>query len=118
MSKDLKTLKKYCNVTYKRNNEFIKIGELSDDELDSLFKFLQNKYKLTGHQSYQLKACTYVRNYRSDKNIKKLQLDCHKLKLESNKQKNELNRAYKTADVIINWLKQVTKLDFGDKINK
>lgn len=87
----------FSNKTCKLNNKIVKIGELSDDDLDKVYFYLNSKYKLTNNQKQQLNCVKYIRDYRSIKNLNYLIKNNFKTKKE--KYNIELK-----ADIICKWL--------------
>ncbi len=72
---DYKNLKKHCNIEYSIKSKSIKIGKLSDNQLEISARILKNKQDKTVNEVNQLKSIEYVMNYRSEKAIDKLQQD-------------------------------------------
>lgn len=95
MIQDYKKLKNYCNIDYKINNNTIKVGNLSDTQLEIATKILNGKYKLTIEDNTKLKAITYIIQYRSEKALEKLQNDIIN---------NRITKADNKAEIVYNWI--------------
>ena len=104
MIKDYEILKKHCNNTYKINNTSIKIGDLSDNQLNISRHILNRKITLNKQEKQQLESLNYLIDYRSK---------CAEVKMQSNLvdsyNKRLVTRATKKADIIMDWIKKSYK---------
>ena len=62
MIKDYETLKKHCNVNYKINDTNIKIGDLSDNQLNISKHILNRKITLNKQEKQQLDALNFAKD--------------------------------------------------------
>jgi hypothetical protein len=104
MIKDYETLKKHCNVNYKINDANIKIGDLSDNQLNISKHILNRKITLNKQEKQQLDALNYIIDYRSKFAEIKMQnnlSDCYNKRL--------VTKATRKADIIMDWIKKSYK---------
>lgn len=90
-----KKLKENCNIEYNINKKNLKIGDLTDTQLDLAKKILSTKKNPNSQTIQQLKAVNYIINYRTYKAT---------LYLENIITTKRINTANKKADIITNWI--------------
>ena len=95
MVTDFKKLKEQCNVKYFIKDKELKIGDLTDSQLEIGLKILQTKRRTNVEELNRLKAMQYVVKYRSDKAIAKINNDIMGRRME---------RATKSANLIGDWI--------------
>ena len=95
MVTDFKKLKEQCNVKYFIKDKELKIGDLTDSQLEIGLKILQTKRRPNVEELNRLKAMQYVVKYRSDKAIAKINNDIMGRRME---------RATKSANLIGDWI--------------
>jgi hypothetical protein len=104
MIKDYEILKQNCNVNYKINNNNIKIGDLSDNQLSISRNILNRKITLNKEEKQQLNALNYVIDYRNK---------CAEVKMQNNLSdsynKRLVTKASKKADIIMDWIQKSYK---------
>lgn len=99
MIKDYNILKHHCSVNYTIGNEKKQIGNLSDNQLLVAKRILSNKAKLTDKESQQLKAITYISDYRAEYSLNKL---LEEVKVSQNTRM--IGNALKKAKIIEKWI--------------
>lgn len=110
MISDVK-LQQHSGIDYKINGKTIKIGDLTDGQLELGFSFLKNKFKRTAKQKEQLIAIKHVLEHRCNINQEKLIEECYKSSKGNLYTRGSTSKkvavAEKASDLIMSWLSKL-----------